>query len=511
MQDNSRPLSVLIGEFVGGDILTASRDISVHGLAMDSRKVQVGDVFVALAGSRVDGHRYIDEAVTRGAVAVLVESTLAQPIKYSVPVIALPDLSAQLSRIAANFYYRPSARLPITGITGTNGKTTTAFITAVLSAQLGHSSGLIGTLGCGQIKLKLNSLEQHLQPTGYTTPDAITVQRQLAGFVNSDCERVVMEVSSHALDQSRVADVDFDVAVLTNLSRDHLDYHQTMQNYAAAKRRIFEQPDLRVAIINKDDSFGCELASQLNKSVSLVTYSLCDNSADIYAQHIESGLSGIRANIVAGSESAVLSLPLIGDFNLANALAAIAVLMQYGHTLSDILDACEQLPCVPGRMQRVESSAQKASDISVVIDFAHTPDALEKVLTVLRKNCQGRLWCVFGCGGDRDIGKREKMGEVAGRLADHIVLTSDNPRSESVQAIIADIESGVDKQSSHSNLYTESDRAKAIAIAIDGGQSNDVVLIAGKGHETEQIIGDQRFVFSDYAVASKLLAQRASA
>jgi len=507
MHGSPQRLSALVGEFVESKQLSGVSDVEVYGLEMDSRKIQRGDLFIALAGRQVNGANFIEEAISRGAVAVLAQTESKNKVALSLPVLVLPNLPAVLGKIAANFYHNAVRHLQVTGITGTNGKTTTAFITASLSANLHKSTGLIGTLGCAQISAEEPLV---LNPTGYTTPDAITVQQQLAAFADAGCDRVVMEVSSHALSQSRVVGVDFDVAVLTNLSRDHLDYHQSMQEYAAAKSRLFTDSGLRVAIINKDDAFGRELIERLDESVSVCTYSIIDHSADIYANEIKSSLLGIQANIVAGAETAVLNLPMIGEFNLANALAAIAVMMQYGYGLSEVVESCACLPCVPGRMQRVEQR-KSSNELAVVIDFAHTPDALEKALSVLRDNCAGKLWCVFGCGGDRDSGKRSQMGEVASRLADYVVLTADNPRSESMQAIIADIESGIDMQNCVCTVQKESDRKKAIAYAIEHGESEDVVLIAGKGHETEQIIGDQHLTFSDYSIASELLSQRAMA
>lgn len=509
--------------------LAQFKDLLVSGLALDSRKVCTGDLFLAVSGQQFDGRRFIDNAIERGAVAVLYEGGAAKPVSKNnmLPIIEVTNLSALISRIAANFYARPIAakvgdiptkNMTVVGVTGTNGKTTSACLIADLASQLlgsvgSGNVGLIGTLGSGIVSRE--AANQTLTKTGYTTPDAIQTQRYLYDFTEASCEVAVMEVSSHALDQHRVASVPFNIAVFTNLSRDHLDYHGNMKAYAQAKQALFEISSLRAAVINIDDECGRKINSQLAASVLPITYSVRNTAADVYAHDVVYQLSGFRASIVAGQQVGVLHAALIGEFNLSNALAAIAVLLQMGQPLTKILLAFEGLKAISGRVQLVGLGASKAAskstanaDISVVVDFAHTPDALEKVLVALRAHTDGALWCVFGCGGDRDKGKRKLMGEIASRLADQVVITADNPRSETAQSIAEDIRSGIQNAQ---NIYVEHDRATAIAWAIEQSGVGDLVLVAGKGHETQQIIADRELAFSDYDTAQNCLQQRCSA
>jgi len=495
------------------------KDLLVSGLALDSRKVGAGDLFLAVPGQQFDGRVFIDNAIERGAVAVLYEGDLTKPVSKSnaLPIIEVTNLSALISRIAANFYARPmtaeAAKIPkkmtVVGVTGTNGKTTSACLIADLGSQLSGKVGLVGTLGSGIVSNE--AANQALTQTGYTTPDAIQTQRYLNDFSEASCDIAVMEVSSHALDQHRVASVPFDIAVFTNLSRDHLDYHGNMAAYAQAKQALFKISSLRAAVINIDDEYSREISSQLSAEIVPITYSVSSRLADVFACDVVYELAGFRAEIIAGQQTGELYAALIGDFNLSNALAAIAVLLQVGHTLTAILQAFENIKAIPGRMQLVDASGRNASvkpDISVVVDFAHTPDALEKVLATLRVHTGGALWCVFGCGGDRDKGKRKLMGEIASRLADHVVITADNPRSETAQSIAEDIQCGMQDTK---NIYIEHDRAAAIAWAIEQAAVGDLVLIAGKGHETQQIMADRKLIFSDYNTAQSCLQLRCSA
>ncbi len=459
-------------------------DRTVTGLALDSRKVRAGDLFVALAGTQVHGEIYIESALQKGAIAVLKEADVAhvEMLQGDIPCISQPHLSQQLGEIAARFYGYPSRKMQIIGVTGTNGKTS---VTHAIAYLLPAPCGLLGTLGYG--------IYGALQSGRHTTPDAIRLQALLAQLQAQNVSQAVMEVSSHALIQGRVNGIRFETAVLTNLSRDHLDYHQTMAAYGNAKRQLFSKPDLKNAVINVDDAFGQSVLSHLPKSVTPFTYSLHDKSANVYAQIRAYNTHGCQLDINTSWGKGHLQSPWFGQFNVSNVLATLSVLLSMGHPLPELLAQLSKLPTVPGRMERFGQAHQP----TIIIDYAHTPDALEKALLALREHLKGQLWCVFGCGGDRDHGKRPVMGEVAQRLADKVIITDDNPRHEESQAIINDILQACPKPTA-----VIPNRAEAIQYALQNAVVGDVVLIAGKGHEDYQEIGDQHLPFSDRALVS---------
>jgi UDP-N-acetylmuramoyl-L-alanyl-D-glutamate--2,6-diaminopimelate ligase len=385
------------------------------------------------------------------------------------------------------------------GVTGTNGKTSCAWWLTQLLGDVGQNPGLIGTLGCG-VWNKNKGIE--LRETGYTTPDAKLLQKILAEFAEQGASHVVMEVSSHGLQQGRVSAITFSSALFTNLSHDHLDYHGTMEEYGAAKARLFHFPGLKHAIINLDDDFGRKLISQITK-VPVLSYSVANPAADIYVKNIQLDASGLCGELVTPWGQAKLIAPIVGDFNVANLLGVIAVLCAEGFDFTEVVAATKNLQAPPGRLQRVVADAV-SNEIDVFVDFAHTPDALDKVLSTLKKQTRHHLWCVFGCGGDRDSSKRAVMGQVVSRLADHGVVTSDNPRSENPQAIIDQIVSGM----AQGNSAVIADRKMAILYAVHHAVAGDVVLIAGKGHENYQEIKGNKIPFSDAHEAAMALRER---
>ena len=454
---------------------------TVSGMTLDSRSVQRGDLFVALAGLTTDGQSFIDDAIARGAAAILFDAQ-APPPQASVPAIAVPQLRQCVGFIAARFFGAPSQHLNVIGVTGTNGKTT---CTQVLAQVLGHCA-VIGTLGAG--------FPGALRAGPHTTPDVITVQRLLAEFLAAGAKHVCMEVSSHALDQGRVVGVRFALAMFTNLTRDHLDYHGDMTRYGEAKARLFATPHLSKAVINGDDAFGRELIEQLQPRLAVLRFGL--DAGDIYASAIALKLDGLAFTAHTPHGSAPIAVRLLGRFNVSNILAVIGAAMALGRELADIAQALRAIEPPPGRMQCFGGERAPL----VVVDYAHTPDALTQVLSAAREHTLGELWCVFGCGGNRDRGKRPLMGAVAEQLADRVVVTDDNPRHERSQDIIADIVRGMRRQP-----HIIPDRAQAIRHSVQSARHGDVVLIAGKGHEDYQQVGDARLPFSDSAAVQQAL------
>lgn len=459
------------------------------GITADSRKVVAGNVFLAYPGEHADGRDYIAQAIANGASAVLWEQDgFEWNAGWQLANQAVAKLREQASAIAGRYFDQPSRKLWVVGVTGTNGKTSCSHWLAQAFTALGKSSVVIGTLG--------NGFAQSLSPAVNTTPDPILLQSMLADYVAEHAEVAAMEVSSHGLDQHRVDGIVFDVAVLTNLTRDHLDYHGDMAHYAAAKRRLFAFPDLAYAIINHDDAYGRELANELRgEGKTVLSYGL--TGGDVYGTTLSFDEQGLTMQVRTPQGEAEVRANLLGRFNASNLLAVLSVLLVSKVSLQQAVQALSSISAAPGRMQQLGGGKQPL----VVVDYAHTPDALEKVLLTLREQVRGRLICVFGCGGDRDKGKRPLMGEVASRLADKVVLTSDNPRSEEPATIVAEISTGLHKPS-----QVELDRALAISDAVQNAQAGDVVLIAGKGHEDYQEIAGVRLVFSDVDVASKALA-----
>jgi len=453
-------------------------DRPVHELTLDSRAVQVGDVFFACQGLQVHGRQFINTALSNGAAAILLEQKAATLIfKDDVPCIGVPHLSQKLGELAAKFYDYPSRDLNLIGVTGTNGKTS---ITHFLAQCLPQPCGLLGTLGYG--------LYDQLQQASHTTPDALRLQALMADLYTKGARYVAMEVSSHALEQQRVSGLEFDVAVLSNLSRDHLDYHGSLENYAAAKAKLFYWKGLKTAVLNWDDSFGQTLLHEQH-SAKCLTYSLHDSQADIYVQNQTTLPQGYQLKLQTPQGTGHLKTPLLGAFNISNLLAALGVLLSVHIPLDIALRSLSQVRAVPGRMEVFHQIERPV----VVVDYAHTPDALEQALKALRPHCQNKLFCVFGCGGDRDQGKRPLMGSIAEQFADHVILTNDNPRSEDPQQILHDIQQGL----TQAQAQIIPDRQAAIESSIHQAGIHDMVLVAGKGHEEYQQIGEQRVSFSD--------------
>ena len=484
MSAPSMTLRELLADHTSVAALGDGAQISVSGLQLDSRKVKAGDAFVALRGTRQHGIAFAARAQQNGAVAILAETPI-ESSDTTLPVIGIEALGQELGEIAARWHCNPTASMNVIGITGTNGKTSTVQLLAQALSANGRTVASIGTLGAGRYGA--------LAAGERTTPDAIELQSLFADFRNADVSDVAMEVSSHALEHGRVNAVEFDVAVFTNLSRDHLDYHGDMDNYAAAKARLFQWPSLATAIINIDDAFGRHLLGQLPDGVTALSYGIDNVDADVAAREVRSDGAGLHFNLRSPWGNAEIDSCLLGRFNVANLLAVVACLAKSGVAFDDIVATLPKLEPVAGRMNRID-----AGDLVLVVDYAHTPDALEQALTSLRSHCAGKLICVFGCGGDRDQGKRPQMAEVAERLADAVIVTDDNPRSESGDEIVAQILVGfVDPE----RAMVERDRERAIHLAAMAARGGDIVLIAGKGHETYQEIGDQRLPFDDRVVA----------
>ncbi|WP_115719995.1 UDP-N-acetylmuramoyl-L-alanyl-D-glutamate--2,6-diaminopimelate ligase [Gallaecimonas mangrovi] len=479
--------------------LALTVDAKVNTLVLDSRAVRQGGLFVAIPGHKVDGRHFIDEAIEQGASAVLVESEQSGiELRGKVPLVAFPDLRRRLSALAWRFYGEPGI-VPV-GITGTNGKTTTSQLLAQLCDKLGTNAGIVGTLGAGRFG--------ELVPAINTTPDAITVARTLAGLDASGCKIAAMEVSSHALSQGRVSAVPFKVAIFTNLSRDHLDYHGTLGAYAAAKAQLFDWPSLEASIINADDPLGESWLRDRFERQHTIAYGLepIDSglaSQVLYVTDVRPHLAGVRAKVTGSFGEAELSSPLLGIFNLSNLLAAIAGGLALGFDLNALCAAASSVQPVAGRMQAFE----RAGKPQVVVDYAHTPDALEAALTALRPHTKGKLWCVFGCGGDRDPGKRPLMTAAVAKCADIGIVTADNPRSEKVMDIIQQMLAG---NSYGDAMQVVANRKEAIFHAISQASPLDVVLIAGKGHEDYQEINGQRLHFSDIEEVQQALDQEPS-
>ena len=460
----------------------------VKAITADSRNVQAGSLFLAFAGEKVDGRQYIDDAIKNGASAVMWDAEgFDWHADWTIENIAIKQLRQQAGNIACQFYNNPSSKMWVIGVTGTNGKTSITQWLSQCFNYLNRKAAVIGTLG--------NGLPGSIEQTNNTTPDPILLQAMLADYVKQDAKVVAMEVSSHGLHQGRVNGVHFDVAVLSNLTRDHLDYHGTFEKYAAAKHRLFETSELRFAVLNADVDFGQTLADELADSDTVVvTYGIANGEIRASEIRFENGYFTFLAITPRGN--ATVNANLIGRFNVFNVLAVLATLLASQVSLIDAITAIAQIKAAPGRMQTMGGGKLPL----VVIDYAHTPDALEKVLTALKAQARSKLICVFGCGGNRDIGKRPLMGKVASDIADAVVVTSDNPRGENADDIIQDI-----VRNMLGNFAIEEDRAKAISIAILTAKVGDIVLIAGKGHEDYQEISGVKLPFSDVEQAALVL------
>jgi UDP-N-acetylmuramoyl-L-alanyl-D-glutamate--2,6-diaminopimelate ligase len=475
-------------------------DLEIQGLYYDSRMVQPGGLFFALKGAVADGHRFIATAIERGAVVVIAENTDLVPEGF--PCVQVKDSRLAMARIASVFYGSPTAKVPLIGITGTNGKTTTSYLVEGIMVAAGIPAAVLGT-----VSYRLGDMEF---PSSHTTPESIDLQCVMSRLVETGAAGIVMEVSSHALDQRRVDGCQFDVGVFTNLTRDHLDYHGTMEQYLEAKLRLFrellkptaDRPE-PTAVVNLDDEYGALVAREA--ACQVLTYGV-SCSGDVKAVNVRSSISGITGDLVTPAGTISFSSGLVGRFNLSNILAAVSVGHALGLPPETIRSGIKGHRTVPGRLERVENN----HGISVFVDYAHTGDALENVLQTLSELKSGRIITLFGCGGDRDRGKRPIMGEIAGRISDLAILTSDNPRTENPDAIIAEVREGMlplgIREYDHSVLtggtqekgfVVVPDRREAIRIAISLARPGDIVLLAGKGHEDYQIIGTAKYHFDD--------------
>jgi UDP-N-acetylmuramoyl-L-alanyl-D-glutamate--2,6-diaminopimelate ligase len=479
--------------------------LMVSDVTLDSRAVTPGALFLACRGRTHHGLKFAAEAVARGARAVFYEEDApahaAPALGAEVFVAAVPRLTERAGVIAERFFGSPSQQLTVAGITGTNGKTTCAWLLAQALQHCGRCAGYIGTLGVG--------VPPRLTATPHTTSDAVTLQRQLAALKGQGAVCVSMEVSSHALDQSRVNGVRFHSAAFTNLTRDHLDYHGTMEAYGAAKARLFGWPGLAHRIINLDDAFGAALAaadSQVPLSVTTRTAfgALPRGARFVRASAVTPDTGGLLIQVDSSYGRAELPMRLMGEFNVDNALTVLAVLLAWDIPLADAAVALSRCRAASGRM---EMFGGRGRTPLAIVDYAHTPDALAKALRAARLHCRGQLRVVFGCGGDRDAGKRPLMGQVAAGLADDLILTDDNPRTEDPARIVADIVAGITQRTP---LLIEHDRGRAIRLGLERSGLDDVVLIAGKGHEDYQILGTTRRAFRDQAVVAEELARLSS-
>jgi len=498
---NSTLIDLIQGLVDLPDDLSFDLNVDVTGVKMDSRLLQKGDLFMACFGSNHDAREYIPQAVELGVAAVLAESGGGwQGIQFvkGVAVIAVDNLSAKISEIAGRFYQHPSEKQAVIGITGTNGKTSCSQFVASMLAGLGQVCGTIGTLGFG--------LPGQLHETELTTPDAVQTQKALAEMHHDGAATVAMEVSSVGLHQSRVGGVQFDTAVFTNLTRDHLDYHGSMTAYAETKRKLFTVDGLKTAVINLDDTYALSILNAISPDVEILTYSVYNSVASIYAEQLHMTPSGFDAVIHTPWGDGALRSSLLGKFNFSNLLAAIATVMNQldrsGEVnVQQVLSLVSQVAAVDGRMEIIG----EGHDVTAVVDYAHTPDGLKSALQALRQHFSGDIHCVFGCGGNRDRGKRPMMGEIAQTYADHLIITDDNPRNEEGDDIIQHILSGI---SDTSGTRVVRDRAKAIVQAIAQAGPGDVILIAGKGHETYQDVGGTKMLFSDASQVRLALQER---
>ncbi len=478
--------------------------ISVSGIAYDSRKVKSGDLFLATRGDQADGTRFVKN-VAGTAAAILCESPYQPVCDNDFEVRNLPEHKGM---IASRFYQEPSKSLKVIAVTGTNGKTSVSHYVAQALSLLQQPCGVVGTLGAG--------LNNDLEDVGMTTPDAVDLQRMLFEMKVKGADAVCLEASSHGLVQGRLNGTKIETAIFTNISRDHLDYHSDFDHYKEAKKQLFKWPDLTHAVINLDDEFGEALANemiarqeipnpQLNKQSAgsgkgCITFSLERPDADVYCDSIEYKITGIAALVIYQGQALPLESKLVGGFNLSNLLAVVSTLLVEGVPLAEALHTVSQLNNVKGRMDLLAFEGKP----TVVIDYAHTPDALEKALLAARQHAGGAVYCVMGCGGDRDKGKRPEMGAVAVRIADHAFVTSDNPRTENPANIVEDIVAGI---TVNNRITVELDRATAIVRALKKAKPKDLVLIAGKGHEPYQEVNGRKLPYSDYAVVEKFFSE----
>lgn len=476
----------------------STTNVSLREMTLDSRKAAAGDLFIAVKGHQSDGRHYIPQAIAQGVSAVIAEAqgeAEEGEIRFihGVPVIYLNDLNNRLSALAGEFYHQPSSQMKLVGVTGTNGKTTTTQLIAQWAKGLGETSAVMGTVG--------NGLLGQVSPSENTTGSAVDIQLELTQLLNKKATLTAMEVSSHGLVQGRVAALQFDAAVFTNLSRDHLDYHGDMANYEAAKWLLFSTHQTKTQIINADDEVGLKWLQRLPQACAVTMENRIPANWQgpwLKATDVDYHDKGATIHFTSSWGEGSFESPLMGAFNVSNLLLAMATLLMMDYPLEQLLATTDALMPVCGRME-VFSVAGKPT---VVVDYAHTPDALEKALAAARLHCKGKLWCVFGCGGDRDKGKRPLMGASAEQYADKVVITDDNPRSEDPLDIINDIMAGI---LDSSRVFAIPGRPEAVTNTILQAQPDDVILVAGKGHEDYQIIGSRRLDYSDRLTVARLL------
>lgn len=459
-------------------------DVTIHGLKTDSRDVRAGDAFIAIAGARTPADHYITEAIAAGATVILLEVAQADECYEHEGTLIVPvaDLRARLGKIADRFFEHPSQQMRVIGVTGTNGKTSVSHFVAALLQETGTACGVIGTLGYG--------MPGALQQGSHTTPDVVGINRALSHIRAQGGRAAAMEVSSHALDQGRVDNLTMVGAVFTNLTRDHLDYHGSMEAYGAAKARLFERESLHFAVVNFDDPFGSQLYKQLEGRCDRVRYSLHEAQTELWLTSFSPTIDGFSATVDGLWGRFDISAPVLGSFNVSNILAAMATVLSMDTPVEQVRQAVARLSPPPGRLQPFSGS----NGVRVVVDYAHTPDALNSALAALRPHVSGQLICVFGCGGDRDRGKRPEMAREAENGADLVIVTDDNPRHEDPDAITADIVAGFEQAARVTVIH---DRATAIRRAIELAGAGDIVLVAGKGHEAWQETAGRRIPFSD--------------
>jgi UDP-N-acetylmuramoyl-L-alanyl-D-glutamate--2,6-diaminopimelate ligase len=471
-------------------------DIEIEGIAYNSTKVRPNYVFVAIEGFKTDGHRYIDSAVSNGAKVVILQNDSTK-LPPEVVKIKVGNSREVLAKLASNFYDNPSSKLNLIGITGTNGKTTTTYLTKAIFEKVGHKTGIIGTIG--------NLIGSQLVDTNTTTPESLELQESFCSMLDNNVDTAVMEVSSHALDLNRVDHADFKIGVFTNLSVDHLDYHKTIDNYLSAKKKLFYKTS-DCNVINGDDEYGQKIIDEIKSlPTHLLTYGIESDEFDLYATDIDLKSEGVSYTMHTPIGDISLSLNIPGLFSVYNSLAAASIAYAAAYsdrikiTLEDIKEGLESVSGVNGRFEVVPIG----KDFSVIIDFAHTPDALEKVLKSIQEFSEGRVVAVFGAGGDRDSSKRAPMGEIGGKYADLSIITSDNPRTEDPEKIISDVLEGVKK--TNGDYITIVDRKEAIEYAIKNALPGDIILLAGKGHETYIILGETKYHFDEREIVKNAL------
>jgi len=496
----------LLEGLVDDSSLSPLADIAVDGVTQDSRDIGDNYVFIAVRGTASHGLSFAEQAVRSGASVILWDAADSEQIKKAdvcsndIICMQVEDLQQKTGEVASRFFNQPSHDLNLIGVTGTDGKTSVSHYLAQCMDSKSSPCGVLGTLG--------NGLIHELKPTGLTTASAVHVQQSLAMLVDEGARAAVMEVSSHGLDQGRVNSVEFDTAVFTNLSQDHLDYHKTMESYAEAKSKLFEVAGLKSAVINLDDAFGRILAQKHRKHLTVYGYSTSSDDGSfascadfvVYAKSIKATQHGFEINVVTPKGAGYLELNLLGEFNVSNALAVLATLLLNNMAFDESIKCLSALRPVAGRMELVVVNNKP----TVIVDYAHTPQGMAAACNAVKQHFSGELWCVFGCGGDRDREKRPLMAQAAERYADHIIVTSDNPRHEDPQLIIEQVLDGLAKPELAGTCI---DRREAIAQAISAAAAGDVILIAGKGHESCQIVGDTYIAFDDCDVARVLLEQ----